>query len=145
MIDIIISHWQLKLAACAICAGLKFVGEIFWHDAQRFIMPVVIAIAVSILTIVWWLGLCVLPMIGPITLGYKDYGSSNGFARGCWLFVICLVGGLGCVIFNHLSIFLYIPWVVLAGVWGATTRNLPNFFIAPITGLIISAFIWFIY
>lgn len=136
---------EFKIAVLLACMGCKLIGETVFNVAQRYIMPVVIAIAVSIIAHTWWVGAVCLPMIGPITLGYKDYGSSNGFARGCWLFVICLVAGLGCLLLHHLSLFYYIPWIIFAGVWGATTRNLPNFIIAPITGLIIGSFICFVH
>ncbi len=132
---------EIKIAIVLICAALKFVGEIYWHDAQRFILPIVLAIGVSYVTGCWWLGLTVLPMIGPLTLGYKTYGSIDPLARGLWLFVICIVAGLGSVITHHLSLFFYIPICILAGTWGATTRNLWNMIIAPISGIIIGSLI----
>jgi hypothetical protein len=84
-------------------------------------------------------------MMGALILGYKDYGPSNGFDRGAWLFVITVLSGLGPLLFHHLSWVVFFPICIIAGVWGATTRNLNNKFIAPVSGLIIVSFIWFIH
>jgi hypothetical protein len=127
----------VKLTVLSLCAVLKLIGELWWHDAQRFILPVVLGLGVSIITGVWWLGLCVLPVIAPIDLGYKDYGPSNGFDRGAWLFFICLVAGLACAVFHHLSWWFYVPWCIVSGVWGGVTRSWWNVIIAPVSGALI--------
>lgn len=135
----------IKIVVEICCAVCKLVGELWWHNAQRFIMPIILGIGVSVITHVWWLGFTVFPSIGVICLGYKDYGKSDGFDRGAWLAVICAVIGLGCVIFNHLAWYLYIPYIVLGGIWGGVTRNWWNVIIAPISGLIIGSMIWFVH
>ena len=131
----------VKLIVIGSCAGLKLIGELFWHDAQRWILPAVLGLGISIVTGVWWLFPLVYLCCIPIDLGYKDYGTSDGFDRGCWLFVICVVAGLGCAVFHHLSCWYYVPWCILGGIWGATTRNLWNVIIAPITGLFLGIII----
>jgi len=102
-------------------------------------------VAVSYDSHAWWLGLTTLPMIAPLCIGYKAYGPSDGFDRGMWLFLIAVAAGLGPAFFHHLSWFLYVPICILAGIWGATTRALWNVIIAPISGIIIVSFIWFIH
>lgn len=134
----------VKLTVLSLCAVLKLIGELWWHNAQRWILPAVLGIGVSVVSGIWWLGILVYPCCGVIDLGYKDYGPSDGFDRGCWLFMILVVSGLGCLIFHHLSWMFYIPWCILGGIWGATTRNLWNFIIAPITGIIIGSMILFV-
>ena len=135
----------VKISIEVIGAICKLIGELAWHNAQRFIMPICYAIAVSIVSHTWYLGFLVLPMIGPLCLGYKDFGSSDGFGRGMWLFLIGLTAGLGPVLTHHLSWFVFVPFCVICGVWGATTRALWNVLIAPISGLLIVSMIWFIH
>lgn len=131
----------IKLAVLLICAVCKLIGELWWHNSQRYIMPVVLGIGVSLVTGVWWLGFTVLPMIIGLVLGYKTYGKSNGFDRGAWLAVICVLAGLGCVILHHLAWYFYVPYFVLGGIWGGISRNWWNVIVAPITGLLIGSLI----
>ena len=136
---------EIKLIVIALCAGCKLIGELWWHNAQRYIMPVIIGIAVSIISQVWWLGIVCLPMIAPIDLGYKFYGTSDSFARGMWLFTICLVAGLGITLLHHVSFLYFVPYCILGGAWGATTRNLSNIIIAPVSGILIGSLIFFVH
>ena len=136
---------ELKIAVIIMCAGLKLWGEIAWHDAQRYIMPVILGISTALITGVWWTGLLVLPMIAPICMGYKTYGPSDGFDRAVWLMLIVLAEGLGLSLTHHLSLFIYVPWVILAAIWGGISRKWWNVIIAPISGALIGSMIWFIH
>ena len=82
----------IVLSSCAVC---KLIGELWWHNAQRFIMPVILAVGLCIALKSFWLGLLCLPMIAPLCMGYKDYGKSDGFDRAVWLLLICVAAGLG--------------------------------------------------
>ena len=129
----------IVLSSCAIC---KLIGELWWHNAQRFIMPVIIAVGVSLVSHVWWLGLTCLPMIAPLCLGYDDYGKwSDGFNRAMWLGMILVTAGLGCAIAGYILWFSYIPWCILGFVWGGISRAWNNKIVAPITGLLIGSLI----
>ena len=134
----------LKISVIIIGMICKTLGEIVNHNFHRFILPVCYAIAVSIVGHCWWLGLLVLPMIGTLCLGYKDFGSSDGFGRGMWLFLIGITAGLGPALTHHLSWFVFVPYCVICGIWGATTRGLWNVIISPISGLLLMSMIWFI-
>lgn len=136
---------EIKLIVLVLCGALKLIGELWWHNAQRWILPAVLGIGVSVISQTWWLGILVYPCSALIDLGYKDYGPSNGFDRGCWLFSILVVAGFACVWAQHLSMFFYVPWCVFGGIWGATTRNLWNFIIAPLTGFLIASMIFFVH
>lgn len=129
------------LISCAIC---KLIGELWWHNAQRFIIPTIIAIGICVVLHSYWLGLLALPMIAPLCFGYKTYGNSDGFNRAVWLMMIVLFEGLLLSIFHHLSWFLYVPWVILSAVWGGVTRMYWNVIIAPLTGIIIGSIILFV-
>ena len=140
-----LTNLVIKLATEAIGAVCKLVGELWWHNAQRFIMPVFYSGAVSWDSHCWWLGLTTLPMIAPLCLGYKTFGPSDGFDRGMWLFLIAVSTGLGPTLTHHESWFAFVPICIVAGIWGATTRALLNIVIAPISGIIILSHIWFIH
>lgn len=129
----------IQLTVIALCAGLKFIGEAFWHNAQRFIMPLVLAAGISYCSHTWWLGLGALLVIADITQGYgpkswlyKWLGDAG--ARGMWLFMAAVLIGIVPCLTHHLMPFIYVLWAIGAGILGATTRNLWNVIIAPITG-----------
>ena len=133
----------VKLIVLSSCAGLKLIGELFWHNAQRFIMPVIVSCGTCFVTHSFW-GLLCLPMIAPLCMGYSTYGKSNGFDRAVWLMLICFIEGLGLTIFHHLPWIFFIPWVIVSAAWGGVTRNWWNVIIAPISGLIIGLMIFFV-
>lgn len=130
---------EIKFIIIALCAFLKFIGEIFWHDAQRFIMPLIIGVGISFISQTWWLGFTSLIMIVALVEGYgsnsplyKSLGDAS--ARGMWLFLVCVFTGLGAFIFHHLSWYFYIPYTIIGGVLGSTLRNLNNEITSWISG-----------
>ena len=135
----------VKIIVLISCAACKLIGDLCWHNAQRYIMPVIIMIGIDLILHSWWLGALSLPLIGALVMGYKDYGPSDGFDRAVWLMLIVLAEGLGLAIAHHLSWFLYVPWVILAAVWGGVTRAWWNVIIAPISGLIIGVIVFLIH
>lgn len=136
---------EIKIAVIILCAACKIIGELWYHNAQRFIMPLILAIGICIVLHSFWLGFLVLPMIAPLLMGYSVYGPSDGFDRAVWLLLICLVEGLGLSVLHHISWFIYVPWVVVAAAWGGVTRSWWNVIIAPISGLIIGAIIFMVH
>lgn len=135
----------IKIIVEVLCATLKLIGEKWWHNAQRFILPIIYSIGVSLISNCLWLGLTTVPMIGALCLGYKDYGKNDAIARALWLFVICVIAGLVPAILGHLSWFIYIPYIIAAGFIGTLTRNINNSLGAPINGFWIGFPIWFIH
>lgn len=135
----------IKLGITISGVVLKTIAEKWWHNAQRFVLPLIYSIGVSYLSHCWWIGLTTLPMIAPLCLGYSDYGKNDAVARALWLFVICIVAGLGPYSFGHLPLVFYAPYIVLAGFIGTLTRNINNWIEAPICGFWIVLPIWFIH
>lgn len=135
----------IKLAVDLGCAILKLLGETVNHSFQRFCLPIIYSMAVSVDSHCLWLGLTTLPMIGAIVLGYKDYGSKDSVARALWLFVICVVASVGPFLTHHLAWYVFFPYIASAGFVGTLTRNINNFIGAPINGLWIGLPIWFIH
>ena len=137
MVELLLVHWKTKLLVVAMCMGLKLLGEIVNHDFQRFVLPPIYSLAVSYITGTWWLGLLTLPMIAPIDLGYKDYGSKDSVARALWLFVICVVGSFSLAWLGYISWGFEIPFLICSGWVGTLDRNIWNVIGAPLNGLTI--------
>ena len=124
---------------------LDAIGGDFFLAARRFIMPFLVCAGISIITFtfypVWysWLaGLCVLPAMGTLCLGYP---SGNNFGRGLWLFLQASLGfGLLLVVISYffhvhlLAWWLYIIYVAICGIWGGIYKNWEQFFGDWITG-----------
>lgn len=134
----------IKIIVTVLGALLKFEAETVWHNAQRFILPIIYSVAVSYLSNNWWLGLTTLPMMVPFSFGYKRYGSKDSVARALWLFVICVVTGLGPTIFGYMPIWVYGIYIVVAGFVGTLTRNIDNRIEAPVCGAWVMVPIWWI-
>lgn len=134
----------VKLAIISLCMALKLIGELWWHNAQRYIMPIIITAGIFYITHSWW-SFTSLSMIGALVMGYKTYGSKDSVARALWLFVICVVAWLGQVITGHLTWFIYVPYIIGAGWAGTLTRNINNLIGAPINGFWIGLPILFIH
>ncbi len=143
-------HILISLIIVALCSFCKFIGEIYWHNSQRFIMPLLIVFGISYNSGVWWLGIPSLLMIADIIEGYgqkswlKKYLGDAG-AQGMWMFMACVLAGLFSVCLGYVSLWLYIPWCILAGVLGATTRALNNKFWSWIKGAWIGLIVLFIH
>ena len=134
----------VKITVVSLCAICKVIGELWQHNLQRFVMPLILAIGICIVLHSFWIGFLVLPMIAPLCMGYSVYGKSDGFDRAVWLLIICLAEGIGLAVLHHLSWFIFIPWVIIAAVWGGVTRLWWNVIIAPISGALIGAIIFFV-
>jgi hypothetical protein len=135
----------VQLIVLSSCAACKLIGELFYHNAQRFIMPIILAIGICIVLHSFYLGFLVLPMIAPLCMGYNDYGPSDGFDRAVWLLLICVAAGIGLALTGHLSWWLYVPWCILGAVWGGVTRMWWNVIIAPISGAYIGLLIFLVH
>ncbi len=119
----------IKLIIDAICAALNLIGGYSWHNARRYIMPVVIAGALSWFTGVWWLGLTVLPTMGLLSIGYGEnslFGKIFGvaWARFVWMLLCCVGFSLGALLTGHLVLFFFVSYILGAGIIGITLRNL---------------------
>lgn len=112
----------MKIGVILLSGILNFIGGWKWHNARRFIMPLLLAVSASLCLHIWWIGLMVLPCIGTLILGYKRFGQGN-FSRAMWLFVQFSVCGLGLFLTGHLAWYFYIPYCILGGVLGGTLVN----------------------
>ena len=133
----------IKLCIASLCGALDGIGGLCWLPARRFIIPVVLCVSVSTLLHIWWIGLLVLPVIGTLVLGYKNFGSGK-FSRGCWLFVQYVIVGLGLFLTGHLAWYFYFPYAVLGGVLGGTLISVEQFLGDFIDGLFLGCIIFLV-
>ncbi len=113
----------IKIICVLGCGALNSWGGFNFHNARRYMMPVLLAITVSYVLHTWWLGVVILPIIATLVLGYKNFGSGH-FSRGMWLFVQYVLSGLGLCLTGHLAWYFYAPYCVLGGVLGGSLVSL---------------------
>lgn len=104
---------ELKIFIMFICAGLFFWGGFSWHNARRFIMPLVLAIAGWFISKDAW-SLTMLSTSGFFCLGYGDKSPfrhifGNGWGRGVWGLLASIGLSLGLFLTGH----IYVYWMVL--------------------------------
>ncbi len=134
----------IKLVISLVCGALDALGGFCFLPARRFILPFVLAVSVSIFLHIWWIGALILPVIGTLCLGYKDFGSGK-FSRGFWLFVQYVLVGLGLFLTHHLSWYVYIPYCVLGGILGGSLVDVFQPIGDMIEGIILGAILLFIH
>lgn len=131
----------LKIFIDSICGVLNAIGG--WHILwmRRYLMPVVMATAVSFLVHLWWCGLMMLPVMGTLCIGY---GKDGNFGRSLWIGLQCFVLGLGLCITGHLLWYFYLPYVLLGCVFGGIYRNWPQWLGDSITGSYMASIIFLV-
>jgi hypothetical protein len=132
----------IKLIIDGVCGTLNALGG--WHILfmRRYIMPCVIGVAVSYFSHTWWLGLCCLPAMGTLSLGY--FGGKNS-GRGLWLFLQAIALSSGCFFLHHLAWYAYVPYIIISGLLGGIYKNWMQIFGDLIAGIYLASFIFFIY
>lgn len=139
----------IKIVVDLLCGALNAIGGYSWHNARRYIMPVLLGGEAALIAWEnkkqdWWAGLLVLPVIGTLCLGYKNFGNGN-LSRALWLFVQAVVIGLGLTITGHLAWAVYIPYIVFAGVLGGIYKNWQQVWGDMIAGIYLGSIVYFIH
>lgn len=141
----------LKISIDLFCGFCKYIGELYFHDVERYIIPPMIVLGIYLDTHIWWLGIPSLLMIGDLVEGYgvnswmcKLLGDAG--AQGMWMFGACFLAGIAPLLTNHLiwDWKFFVGWCVLAGVMGATTRNLNNKVVSGFKGIWMGLIIFFV-
>ena len=136
-----------KIIVDLLCGVLNAIGGYCWHNARRYIMPILLGGEAGLIIWEkkkkdWWAGLLILPVIGTLCLGYF---SGKNWGRGLWLFLQTLVIGLGLTITGHIFWFIYIPYIVLAGVLGGIYKNWNQILGDAIAGVYLGSILFFIH
>jgi len=124
----------LILSACFWWGGKR------WHNARRFIMPIILSIFCA-WGRAWWLfpAICV-PMAGMLTLGYGDKSPlrrifGDGWGRGVWGLLVALAASLGLFIGGFLPIYWFIGYLALNFTLENALKKLPQDIGDPLIGL----------
>lgn len=138
-------HILFAIGITLICALLKWVGERFNHNAQRYVMPVIVGLAIYIDLHYKLCAVTPLLAIAVIVLGYKFYGKSDFWDRFLWLMDCEVFLWLGCAVLAHLDWRVYLVAIAVSGVWGAITRACNNNWVAPLSGAILGIVYYFVH
>ncbi len=119
----------IKFIVDAVCAVLNLIGGYCWHNARRYIMPIVLSCAVSFITQTWWLGITILPTMGLLSIGYGEKSIlrrifGDAWARFVWMLLCCVGFSLGPLIAGHIFLYLFIGYILGAGILGITLRKI---------------------
>lgn len=131
-----------KITIDILCGILNSLGGYHWLFCRRYIMPVVLAVAFSLIIHVWWVGLMVLPVMGTLCLGYFPWG---WFGRASWLGLQAVVIGAGACLTGHFAWYFYFPCVVLAFLAGGLLYDLQQIYGDVIFGMILALPLFFIH
>lgn len=139
----------LKFFLLAIISGLYWWGGFAWHNDRRFVLPLVLGVAISYFTSVWWLGFTILPVVGWLCQGYGEKSwlrclMGDAGARGFWLFMACLLISSPLFFTGHLPLYFYLTYCIVAGILGSTLRNIPEVIGDPIFGAWIGAILFLV-
>lgn len=140
----------LKLLIIIICAVLNVIGGYSWHNARRFIMPIIISVTVSISVHLWWLGLTCLPAIAPICLGYGEKSLlwkyfNDALARFVWMALVSIFLCIGAVLTGHLIWYMALIYIIFNGIIGTTLRKINQLFGDAIFGISLSSIVFIVH
>lgn len=121
---------------------LNALGGYHWLFCRRFIMPVVIGVAVSIAAHTWWLGFICLGAMGTLCIGYSGRGNAW---RAFWIFLQAVVLSVFVMLLGHLAWYFFAPYIVLGGVLGGLYRHWDQVIGDFVTGFYLSSFIWLVH
>ena len=128
----------IKILTDFVCAGLFWWGGYSWHNARRFIMPVVLTGALYLLLNSLW-ALTALSSSVIFCLGYGDKSVlrrvfGNGWGRAIWGLLSGLAISLGLFLTGHVFWYFFLPYLILCFVLEDALKNLPQWIGDPIIG-----------
>jgi hypothetical protein len=128
----------MKIVIMLICGALFFWGGYSWHNARRFIMPLVLAIFCAIYT-QCWLELTMFFSAIFLSLGYGINSPlrhifGNGWGRGVWGILVGLALSLSLLLTGHLAWYFFLGYLTLSFTLENALKNLPQSLGDPIIG-----------
>ncbi len=140
----------LKIGIILVCSALFWIGGKKWHNARRFIMPLILALYFAIKCKVWWLlpGIW-LPMVAFLCLGYGDNSPlrhifGDGWGRGVWGLLVACGASLGLTVGGFLPIYWYIAYLALNFTLENALKKLPQDLGDPIIGAGLASLVFLI-
>lgn len=139
----------IKFILLLLSSALFWIGGKWWHNARRFIMPLLLAISALFLTHFDWWTLTMLLTMLIFCLGYGDKSPlrhifGNSWDRGIWGLLAGLALSLGLFISGHLHLYFFIPYLALNFTLENALKNLPQDLGDPIIGISFASIIFLI-
>ncbi len=149
----LLTAWPSKLFIVAICSVLFWWGGDSWHNARRFIMPVVLTLTALFLTKLDFWCVVMLSCCGAFCLGYGvnsplRHCFGNGWGRGIWGLIAATCLSLPLFLTHHLgielqflhvnaqslSLILLLIYLTLNFILENALKNIPQLIGDPIIG-----------
>lgn len=132
------------------CGGLNLLGGLAYHNSRRFIMPILIAIIVSINVHIWWIGATCLLASPCLCIGYGEksflWKYFNDFwGRFIWMVLVSLGFTLGLMVLHHLAVWIGIVYIIGNGILGSTLRKINEIISESLFGITLASFILFVF
>lgn len=139
----------LRLTVMAICGGLFAWGGFSWHNARRFIMPLVLTLTCLYITRDLW-SLAMLTSSAAFCIGYGDKSIfrrifGNGWGRGAWGFLAATCLSLPLFLTHHLSILFFFPYLILCFTLENALKNINQIIGDLIIGASFASLILFVH
>lgn len=120
------------------CSALFWWGGFSWHNARRFILPVVISSSLAFFSHSWW-GLTALASIGVFCLGYGEKSPmrhifGNGWGRGAWGLLAAIALSVGLFLTGHIHWYFFVPYLALNFTLENALKNINQLIGDPIIG-----------
>lgn len=139
---------EMKLLVLTMSSALFWVGGYCWHNARRFILPILLTLTCWLLSKDIW-SLTMLTTCGTFCLGYGEKSPlrhifGNGWGRGIWglLSALCLSTAL--FLTHHLALPLFLAYLAINFTLENALKNFPQFIGDPLIGMGFAAIILFI-
>ena len=139
----------INLITCLICGCLFSWGGYNWHNARRFMFPLVIAI-VCAFNIHSYLGLLPLSSIPFLCLGYGEKSPirhifGDVWGRAIWAGLVSISISVGLLVIGHLAWYLFIPYIVLCSLLESSLRNINQVLSDFVFGLAFASIVFLIH
>lgn len=129
---------MIKLIIMAIGSGLFWWGGYSWHDARRFLLPLLLTATCYFIT---GDARCLIMLCSCLSfcLGYGEKSPlrhifGNGWGRGVWGLLSALALSLPLLLIGHVYLFFFLPYLVLNFVLENALKDIPQAFGDTIIG-----------
>jgi hypothetical protein len=129
-----------------VSAILFFIGGAWWHNARRFLMPLVLTAACWFITHSLW-SLSVLASILPLCMGYGEDSPlnhlfGNGGGRSVWGFLVALMASCALFLNHFMPLWGFLGYLVINSILENTLKDLSQEIGDLICGLGLSSFLF---
>ena len=136
---------MIQLITIILCAVLFFIGGWVWHNARRFLMPLVLCAATVYKIHDPW-AMTMLSSMVILSLGYGDKSPlrhcfGDGWGRGVWGLLVALSLSLGLFLTHHLELGWFLAYLTAGFVLENALKKIPQCIGDPIIGAVFGTII----